>query len=418
MNGTKQSAAPGSEVTVLVVDDDPTFHNILADAVLAGHGYRLLDAFAGWQCIEMLAQQRVDVVLLDLNLPDGNGFRVLEDMRLQGDTAVAIVVSAYLDSQSRQRARAAGAWEVIDKRFEDYRQLPQLITRAMNERAQCPRPPGRGRRRRRGSGTELPMGEPHPDHRLRAGELHPFARLERSASLAMQRLINRARDAADRSAPVLIRGEPGSERELVARYIHGNSKRSHATFVATVATPGGGLVSALGPASAESLFAAGSGTIFIDQIHQLDRDWQDLLLAFLDRANDIPVVGARVSAPVSMTARVVVASTEPVDSSAWLALDARLREAWSGSQLVIPPLRERLADVAGELEFLLAEEALKLGVAPPRCTPEVMGALSPYQFPGNEHELRGMAMLACVRKPGAWLELYDLLPSMPPAPPR
>ncbi|HWN69045.1 MAG TPA: response regulator, partial [Haliangium sp.] len=312
MNSSNHSGPHDSAVTVLVVDDDRTFHDILADAVLAGHGYHLLDAFAGWQCIEILAQQSVDVVVLDLNLPDGNGFRVLDDMRQQGDRAVPIVVSAYIDWQSRQRAQAAGAWEVLDKRFEDYRQLPQLIARALEERTRAPRSNGRGRRQRPGS--ELPAGESHPGHRLPASELYPFARLERSASLSMQRMLHHARTLAEGSAPVLIRGEPGSERDLVARYVHAHGKRSHASFVATMAAPGGGLASAFGPASAESLFVAGSGTIFIDQVHQLDADWQDRLLTFLGRTTEIAVAGTRPPAPGPTSGRIVVASTETVDS--------------------------------------------------------------------------------------------------------
>jgi DNA-binding NtrC family response regulator len=420
-NHSGHSVPPDNQVTVLIVDDDRTFHLILEESVLAGHGYRLLHAYAGWQCIEILARENVDMVMLDLDLPDGNGFRVLEDMRQQGDRAIVIVVSAYLDSQSRQRARDAGAWEVLDKRFEDYRQLPQFIIRALAERARLPRGPGRSRpRQQQRSGMELPPGDSQPGHRPRASELHPFTRLKRSASMTMQRLLHQARAAgAERSAPVLIRGEPGSERELLARYLHAHSQHRHAPFVATLATPGGGLTSALGPASPECLFIAGSGTIFVDQVHQLDRTWQDLLLAFLDRANEIPAASMRPASPASpasMMARIVVASTEAVDSDAWLALDARLRESWGEAQLLLPPLRERASDVADELAFLLAEAAITLGVEPPRFTPEVGDALSRYSFPGNEQELRSMAMLACIRRPGAWLEPHDLLPAgHPPA---
>jgi DNA-binding NtrC family response regulator len=417
MNSTNRSAPPDRQVTVLIVEDDQPFHDMLVE-VLEGHHYRLLHAYSGSQCIEILARESVDIVLLDLELPEGSGLRVLEDMREQGDRAVPIVVSGLLLPERRERARAAGAWEAIDKGFAEYRRLPQLIERALKERAQSPHGPGRKRPPQHpGFGLVLPTGESHPDRQPRASELHPFTRLKRSASMAMHSLMNQARTAgAERSAPVLIRSEPGSERELVARFLHAHSQRSHASFVATVATPGGGLTAAFGPASAESLFVAGSGTIFIDQVHHLDRTWQDLLLAFIDRAHEIPAATTRTLAPGSMMARIVVASTEAVDSNAWLALDSRLRETWYGAQLVIPPLRERPSDVPGELAFLLAEAALTLGMEPPRVTPELGATLSRYQFPGNEQELRTMALLACIRKPGARLELHDVLPAgLPPA---
>jgi DNA-binding NtrC family response regulator len=414
MMSSNHSAPSGNEVTVLVVDDDEYFQFVMTDSVLAGHGYHVLQAYNGWQCIEALAHQTVDVVVLDLNLPEGNGFRVLEDMRQQGDRAVTIVVSAYLDSQSRQRAFAAGAWEVVDKRFEDYWRLPQIIGKAMAERADRGRSVT-SRRRTRGSlpaRLELPAHEPYPGREMRTPERHAFGWLERSANLLMIRLTANARAAAARSAPVLIRGEPGSDRELLARYVHTHSKQSYGPFVTTGAMPGGALATPLGLTSADGLFsAARGGTLFIDQVHQLERDWQELLLGFLDRAAENMVGGINAPGPAPLAARLVVASTAAVDDRHWSALDTRLREAWSGSQLVIPPLRERPADVAGELEHLLIDTAARQGVLPPRSTPELAAALSRYQFPGNELELRAMVMLACSRKPGARLELHDLLPA-------
>lgn len=190
MKSTNHSAPPGNEVTVLVVDDDKMFLSVMTDSVLAGCGYRVLQALAGWQCIETLAQQRVDVVVLDLNLPDGNGFRVLEDIRQQGDQVVTIVVSAYLDPKNRQRAYSAGAWEVVDKGYEDYWRLPQLITKAMEERATRDRLPTSSRHTRswRRPGLESPPRAPYTGRELRAPERHAFSWLERSANLLMIRL--------------------------------------------------------------------------------------------------------------------------------------------------------------------------------------------------------------------------------------
>lgn len=416
MNGTNQFEAHDNEVTVLVVEDDESFHDILANAVLAGHGYLVLHAYSGGECIEMLAQHSVDVVLLDLNLPDGNGFRVLQDMREQGDRATTIVLSAFLDPQSVHRAMAAGAWTVIDKRFEDYRLLPQLIAQALEERAQKERcaVAGGGERGLELDGG-LPAHAPYARHRLRTSEMDAFARLERSGSLIMHRLMQQARAAAERSSPVIIRGEPGSDRELLARYVHARSRRALGAFVASQALPGGGLASTAGGIAADRLLAAaGTGTLFIDQVHLLGQEWQSQLLSVIDRAAETLLASGRVAAPVSMTARLVVASTAAVDDPCWSALDPRLRETWSAAQLVIPPLRERLSDVAGKLEPLLADTAAAMGVPPPRVTPEVVAALMQYPFPGNEQELRAMAMLACARKPGAPLEPHDLVPLVPP----
>lgn len=407
---TSHHAPPVDEVTVLVVDDEEAFHDLLADAILAGHGYHVLHAYSGGQCVELLAQHRVDVVVLDLNLPDGNGFRVLEDMREERDRAVPIVVSAYADPKSIQRAHDAGAWMVLDKRFEDYRWLPRYITQAIEQRK---RQAQRKARRRSGSGNTGKLDIAEPGQRLlRAAELDAFDRLERSASLPMRSLLRQLRSAAEQPAPVFIQGEPGSDRELLARYLHACSKRSHAPFVAAVAIPGRGLASALGPASPESLLAtAAKGTLFIDQIHQLDPEWQHLLLEVLTETGHAPGASAEESAPMVGGARIVAASTTPYgDGAVWGALHTRIYESLSGLQLVIPPLRERLTDLANELEFLLEHTAATLGVEPPRASAPLITALSRYTFPGNEHELRAMAVLACVRKPGARLGPRDMMP--------
>ncbi len=170
---TSHHAPPVNEVTVLVVDDEEAFHDLLADAILAGHGYHVLHAYSGGQCVELLAQHRVDVVVLDLNLPDGNGFRVLEDMREERDRAVPIVVSAYADPKSIQRAHDAGAWMVLDKRFEDYRWLPRYITQAIEQRKRQAQRKAR-RRTQNGQGQEPGTGKPEgmePGQRLlRAAE--------------------------------------------------------------------------------------------------------------------------------------------------------------------------------------------------------------------------------------------------------
>ena len=412
---TSHHAPPVDEVTVLVVDDEEAFHDLLADAILAGHGYHVLHAYSGGQCVELLAQHRVDVVVLDLNLPDGNGFRVLEDMREERDRAVPIVVSAYADPKSIQRAHDAGAWMVLDKRFEDYRWLPRYITQAIEQRKRQALRKAR-RRTQNGQGQEpgsngKPEGMEPGQRLLRAAELDAFDRLERSASLPMRSLLRQLRSAAEQPAPVFIQGEPGSDRELLARYLHACSKRSHAPFVSAVAIPGRGLASGLGPASPESLLAtAAKGTLFIDQIHQLDPEWQHLLLEVLTETGHAP--GASAEEPVPMGgARIVAASSAPFGNDAvWGSLHTRIYESLSGLQLVIPPLRERLTDLANELEFLLEHTAATLGVEAPRASAALITALSRYSFPGNEHELRAMAVLACVRKPGARLGPRDMLP--------
>lgn len=396
---------PPGELTVLVVDDEEAFHDIVEGAILAGMDYQTLHAYSGEQCIEVLTRHRVDVVLLDLNLPDGDGFRVLEDIRESGDEVIVIVVSAYADPRSIRRARTAGAWMVLDKRFEDYRRLPHYIAQGVDERKRNPRLAS--------SGAATRWDPWLLSDTLHAIDPDAFRRLERSASLSMQRILRLARAAAALSTPVLIESEPGSDRELIARYLHAYSDSSHAPFAATEVLPGRG--SAPGDRKANPdwkrllVSLTADGTLFIDQVHRLDGEGQRTLLRVITETvgdRDQAAAGAlrtgpRIVASTSIRLAEVMRRGE---------FDADLCELLCATHMVIPPLRERPADVASDLAHLIEHTAAVLGVKAPRYDPELATVLSRYPFPGNEQELRAMVALGCVRKAGAQLELSDLLP--------
>lgn len=381
-----------SEITVLIVDDDEAFHRFITPFLSE---FRLLRAHNGWECVELMARTRVDVVLLDLNLPDAVGLRVLENMRDEGDEAAVIVVSGYADRESVRRANAWGARVVLDKTYENCRRLPWHIREALAGAAD------QGRR-----------WDPHREHH------QAFARMEQSTSMDMQRLVRAAREVARSAAPVLVQGEPGSDRQLVARYIHACAGNGAGPFVAAVAMPGADFAASLfGPTSWNDsiMAAADGGCLFLDQVHELDQEAQRRLLRLI--ARDAAAHGRKdpgedaTAAEHSMQVRLIAGTAADIDRAVHDGGFApALRAALGGTRLRIPPLRERQMDLAADLAALVARTAATMGVAPPRYDDDVLAALLHYPFPGNEQELRAMVASACARKPGQRLVIRDLLP--------
>ena len=383
-----------SEITVLIVDDDEAFHRFVTPFLSE---FQLLRAHNGWECVELMARARVDVVLLDLNLPDAVGLRVLENMRAEGDEAAVIVVSGYADKESVRRASAWGARVVLDKTYENCRRLPRHIHEALAGAAD------QGRR-----------WDPHREHH------QAFARLEQSSSMDMQRLVRAAREAARTATPVLIEGEPGSDRHLVARYIHACAGSAAGPFVAAVAVPGADFAASLfGPMTSwdDSIMAAADGgVLFLDQVHELDADAQRRLLRLITRDTAAQGPGDHgedatgAERPVQQV-RIVAGTAGDLERAVQGgAFAPALRASLGCTRLRIPPLRERQMDLAADLPALVARAAASMGVAPPGYGDDVLAALLRYSFPGNEQELRAMIESACARKPGQRLAIRDLLP--------
>lgn len=377
------------EITVLIVDDDETFHHFVAQFL---DGFQLVHAHNSWECVETITRQRIDVVLLDLNLPDAAGFRVLEDMRAEGDDIAVIVLSSYVDRDSIQRARACGARDVLDKTYRNCSRLPELIRQALSE----PRNKG-------------PRWNPYREHH------RAFLRLEQSTSLNVQRLVRDAHQAALLPGPVLITGEAGCDLEIVGRYIHACTDEPAMPFAITTAVPGPDFTTTLfGDASYDYslLAAADGGCLFIDQVHRLDDAAQAYLLQLLTLGS--VGCGRPRGDELHVQVRILAATTAD--------LEQLVRERFFNSALYkmlkkvslrIPPLRERRMDLLPELDALMEETAAAMGVTPPEYDTELAEALVRYPFPGNERELRAMVTSACARFPGLRITAADFLPSSP-----
>jgi DNA-binding NtrC family response regulator len=372
---------------VLVVEDESGLREGLAD-FLRGMGVDVATAAGVTEARQWADKATFDCVLLDIRLKDGDGLELLRELRDSRQPDVPVVmVTAYGDSERTIRAMRDGAFDYVTKPFE----LPAL--RATVERAL----------KQRSLALELPSTTaPAP---VRNGLVGASA-----AMLGIWKLIGRA---ATTHAPVLITGETGTGKELVARAIHDYSARAKEPFVAVN-------VAALPPSLIESeLFGhergaftgavgrragrfelAGNGTLFLDEIGDLDPAMQTKLLRVLqDRRYER--VGGSESLPVE--ARIISATHKPVrPGTPGAVLRDDLYYRLAVLEVEIPPLRARRSDIP-----LLVSHALEGG--PARAVSEdAMALLTRYDWPGNVRELRHVIERAAVLSGGDVVDVANL----------
>jgi DNA-binding NtrC family response regulator len=372
---------------VLIVEDEPGLREGLVGAVET-LGYRAVPAAGLAEARRAFSTDAPDCVLLDIRLKDGDGLDFLSELRAGAHRDVPVIVStAYGDSERTIRAMRDGAFDYLTKPFD----LPALLVtvqRAVKQRALA-------------QTIEPPRAAP-PQSGLLVGTS--------AAMLAIWKLIGRA---ASSNAPVLITGETGVGKELVARAVHEYSSRGHEPFVAVnlAAIPQTLLESELfghergaftgaNARRAGRFESAGTGTIFLDEIGDLEPVVQTKLLRVLQDGSFERVGG---NEKLSARARVVSATNKPVkpgDAGCVLREDLYYRLAVI--EIDVPPLRARRSDIP-----LLVAHALR--ATPARAvSEEAMARILAYDWPGNVRELMHVIERAAVLCGGEVIDVLNL----------
>jgi len=345
--------------TILIVDDEKGIRAGLSTA-LARVGYATTSAASLAEARAHLAiAGAFDCALLDIRLKDGSGLDLLRELRAGPHHDVPVIVAtAYDDSERTIEAMRDGAFDYITKPF-DFPRLVEMVDRAVKRRR--PPPPA--------------VGVP--------AETSPL--VGRSPAMhAVWKMIGRA---AGSRAPVLVQGEAGVGKRLVARAIHDYSSRA-ASPIGTLRVDGlaeaGRLRAALGAAAAKG------GTLLLEGIADLPFAAQGELAAWLAEGSD-----AR-----------VVAQVRVAHGAAEVPLSAELYCQLAVLAITVPPLRERRTDVP-----LLVSRALS--ATPARAiTPEAMAALVRHDWPGNVRELFLVIRRAAEMCSGEIVDAHDLPPEL------
>jgi DNA-binding NtrC family response regulator len=371
-----------SQARLLLVDDDEEACRLLSE-VLEREGYEVVRALSVEQAL--LELDRVgpfDAMLTDLRMPGASGLDLLRAARERDPRALVFVLTAFGDAAAAGEAIRAGAYDFISKPY-DLASLRAAIAQALERRHLTPR---------------------DPQEAARPGEKSPVIIGHSPAIIEVMKTVARV---APSQATVLITGETGTGKELIARAIHTYSDRSGQRFVAVncSALAEGILESELfghvkgaftgAGATRPGLFReADRGTIFLDEIGDISAGLQSRLLRVLQE-REITPVGA--DAPVRVDVRVLAATHQDLEQ---LVKQGRFRgDLYYRLNVVtvrLPPLRERLQDLPLLVHFFLRELARQHGREPVALDPEAESLLLGHSWPGNVRELQNVLERALV----------------------
>ncbi|MBI4408182.1 MAG: sigma-54-dependent Fis family transcriptional regulator [Gemmatimonadetes bacterium] len=376
-----------SKARVLIVEDEEIVRDLLSK-VLGDEGYAVEAVDSGEDALKALDQELYDVVLLDLNLPGMYGLNVLSAAPALQTDAQFIVMTAFGSVDTAVEAMKLGAFDYINKPFRTG-ELLLTLERALHE-TELRREVVQLRRR--------------AEEGLRANVV--------GKAPAMQRMFDLVERVAATRATVLVQGETGSGKEVVARLIHDLSDRARKPFVPIncSALPETLLESELfghmkgsftgAIANRRGLFEdAHGGTLFLDEISTVSAAIQVKLLRVLQDRKIQRVGGSQV---ISVDFRLIVATNvELADEVAGGRFREDLFYRLNVFPIRVPPLRERKSDIPLLANYFRARFAQENGVEPPEITPDTMRRMLAYDWPGNVRELENFLERAVIMHTGA-----------------
>jgi two-component system, NtrC family, response regulator AtoC len=380
--------------TLLIVDDErgvrESFNMVLGDS------YDLLLAENGTVAMEIFRKTSVDLVLLDIRLPDADGLELLGTFKELDSRAEVIMVTAVREIKSAVQAIKKGAYEYIIKPFE-VDDVLTIIERALEKRRLV---------------REVAY------LRTEIERLQLFEKMVGNDP-SMIAVFNMISNVSKSDGTVLIQGESGTGKELVARAIHNRSARCEHPFVVIncAAIPSSLMESEIfghdrgaftGATSTVTgkLEIADKGTVFFDDIDTLDVNMQAKLLRVIQEKEFERLGSTKV---VKMDVRFLAASNKDLPR---LIEKGEFREdlyyRLNVLPIQLPPLRERKSDIPRLLDHFLEQHGKKRGQAPNPVSPEAMNVMTGYNWPGNVRELQNLAERLVTIKGGARIEVDDL----------
>jgi two-component system response regulator PilR (NtrC family) len=391
--------------SVLVVDDEPDLRT-LYELTLLREGHQVVAAGDLAQARECLAQQRFDVLITDMRLPDGLGLELLHALNAEQRAEKSIVITAYGSAENAVEALKNGAFDYLTKPV-DLKQLRAAVSAALQSQRTPP---------------ELPANQSEPAQRngaalsVRAGG----RALERIVGHAdcIQQVKFRIEKVAPSMAPVLILGESGTGKELVARAVHDCSHRAAGPFVAVNcgAIPENLIESeffgvrkgAFTGASQDRdgyFSAARGGTLFLDEIGDLPLAMQAKLLRVVQERRVRALGGVQEDA---VDVRLVSATHR--DLVALVATGAFRQDLFyrlNVIELRTPALREHTQDLPELVHALLLRLCEESGMVAPAVSATALAWLQTRDLPGNVRELENLLQRGLAMSSGEALEPAD-----------
>ncbi|MFG6440843.1 nitrogen regulation protein NR(I) [Roseateles sp. LKC17W] len=381
--------------SIWVVDDDHSIRFVLEKA-LAREGLPVRSFSNARDMLAALDEDSPQVLVSDIRMPGGSGLELLAKVKARLPALPVIIMTAYSDLDSAVSAFQGGAFEYLPKPF-DLPRAVELIRRAQEES-------------QREAGAQEAAAEV-PEMLGQAP--------------AMQDVFRAIGRLSQSNVTVMITGESGSGKELVARALHKHSPRGEGPFVAinTAAIPKDLLESELfghergaftgAQASRRGRFEqADGGTLFLDEIGDMPFELQTRLLRVLSDGQFYRVGG---HSPMRSNVRVIAATHQNLEERVRQGVFREdLFHRLNVIRLRLPPLRERKEDVPALARHFLQRSATELGVEPKRLSDAALAVLTNFEFPGNVRQLENICHWLSVMAPSQMVEPEDLPEELQP----
>lgn len=380
---------------ILIVDDEEIARQNLMH-VLKREGYAVDDAATAEQALELLTNAEYQLVLTDLRMPGMDGLSLLRRIKEQNLATEVIVITAHASTESAVEAMRAGAFFYVEKPFRlaDVRKIVQEAFEKSSLKIE-------------NTALKVALSKAASTHRIVAN------------SLVMDDVLSMVARVAPSECSVLIHGETGTGKELVARHVHELSMRAAKPFMAVNC----GVLSdellanelfghergAFTGAAATKMGlieAAEGGTLFLDEVTEMSPLIQVKLLRFLQEREYMRVGGTQLQ---KANIRIVAATNRDPELA---VAEGRLRQdlyfRLNVVGIRIPSLREHKEDLPILTSHFMARFASRMGKAPPRLSPEALDCLLDYDFPGNIRELENVMERAMALSAGPLIDVAVL----------
>jgi len=387
---------------ILVVDDERDHADGIVEA-LEKMPVKAIAVYSGKDALEIVRQQRVDVVVTDLKLnSDVDGLAILEEAKRHNDNTEVILITAYATIDNCKEAIRRGAYDYLVKPI-DIDQLRTLVGQAARKAWAAPR---------------LWRGK---TEKIEAEEFQ-FEGV-RGTSPAMKGIFEVLKRVAPTNISVLIEGQSGTGKELLARAIHNNSPRRDKPF-RPINCAGlsetlleselfGHVKGAFTGASSDrkGLFEiANKGTLLLDEIGDMPLNMQAKLLRVIEDGVVIPVGS---NTPTVVDVRIISATNHDLTK---LIEEKKFRQDLyfriKGVNITLPALRDRAEDIPALVEYFLKEAVAEIGSKVAGITDAAMSVLVGYDWPGNIRQLKNCIRTMVVMCDGDKLDVADIPPEI------
>ena len=362
---------------VLIIDDDTQVCDILTTA-FNRMGHTASFALTLQQGLEKIATETIDVVFLDVNLPDGNGLAAINTIQQMSDAPEIIIITANEDVDGAELAMRSNAWDYISK-SESHKKYIFALDRALASRRQ---------KRNRKSAVAF----------KRSGII--------GKSPPVLDCLEKVAKAAKHHFPVVITGETGTGKELFSRAIHANSSRSHAAFVvvdcaalpeplveSTLFGHAKGAFTGADTSQTGLMKMADKGTLFLDEVGELPLAVQKNFLRAIQEKQFRPVGAAH---EIKSDFRLICATHRNLEE---MVKDNSFREdlyfRLFSMHIHLPPLKSRISDVAALVQDHLSRKYDRSKGKGMTVSEDFLEELQTYDWPGNVRELTNTLDLVC-----------------------